>query len=359
MKGDSSKTNIIVKNDTLITSHMKDYTGIIFEDKWICLKPVGRNYNNRMLWEFECSNCHKKIIRTACNIKGCTCECKHHRTFIYSMSFYDWCKQNNHNDWIELWDYDLNDYDIHNIGYSSDCYCWFKCSNHNSSHKSEKYKLSNLTNGCQKGILCRQCNSFAQWGIDNFGENFLNIYWDYDKNTLSPWNISKGSGKKVWIKCYNGFHDSFLTAINNCVKRFCSCPECRKEQNISRLHMKVIKFLKLLNYDISTEFNCSIIAKNPKTNHYLPYDIEVNDLNLIIEVQGEQHYVKNRSYNILMAKRMNISNEESLEYRKWIDNYKKEFAINNGYNYLEIPYTFEKNDEYKNLIINKLKEIKS
>ena len=28
-----------------------------------------------------------------------------------------------------------------------------------------------------------------------------------------------------------------------------------------------------------------------------------------------------------MAKRMNISNEESLEYRKWIDNYKKEFAI--------------------------------
>ena len=60
-----------------------------------------------------------------------------------------------------------------------------------------------------------------------------------------------------------------------------------------------------------------------------------------------------------MAKRMNISNEESLEYRKWIDNYKKEFAINNGYNYLEIPYTFEKNNEYKNFIINKLKKKKN
>ena len=43
--------------------------------------------------------------------------------------------------------------------------------------------------------------SFAEWGIEHFGQNFLKDYWDYEKNTIDPYKISYGSLKKIWIKC--------------------------------------------------------------------------------------------------------------------------------------------------------------
>lgn len=197
MKGEKSKTNIVIKHDTIITSHMIDYTNKTFDNKWVAVRPVGRNYENRMLWEFECLNCHKKVTRSPCNINGCTCDCLKPHSRIFIMSFYDWCKKNNHDDWINLWDYELNVIDIHEVGYSSDKKYWFKCNNNINTHHSELYRLSNLTQGRQNGINCSQCNSFAQWGIDIFGDNFLEKYWDYDKNKVDPWKISRRSGSKI------------------------------------------------------------------------------------------------------------------------------------------------------------------
>ena len=43
-------------------------------------------------------------------------------------------------------------------------------------------------------------DSFAQWGIDTFGEDFLERYWS-SYNTLDPWEIAPQSLKKVWLYC--------------------------------------------------------------------------------------------------------------------------------------------------------------
>lgn len=52
--------------------------------------------------------------------------------------------------------------------------------------------------------------SFAEWGINNLDENFLDKYWDWDKNELNPYEISYGSHKRVWIKCRNkDYHNSY------------------------------------------------------------------------------------------------------------------------------------------------------
>ena len=59
-----------------------------------------------------------------------------------------------------------------------------------------------------RGIRCPYCNnkrvhpkdSFAQWGIDTFGNDFLDKYWS-NKNTLNPWKLAPRSGEKVWIYC--------------------------------------------------------------------------------------------------------------------------------------------------------------
>lgn len=43
-------------------------------------------------------------------------------------------------------------------------------------------------------------DSFAQYGIDILGKDFLDKYWS-NKNTINPWNIKPHSDKKVWISC--------------------------------------------------------------------------------------------------------------------------------------------------------------
>lgn len=198
--------------------------------------------------------------------------------------------------------------------------------------------------------MCNQCNSFAQVGIDKIGDDFLDKYWDYDKNTVDPWDISRASGKEIWLKCPDQKHESHRTNAHLAYKYEYGCPYCSNESNTSKLCKKVINYIESLGYATLQEFNCKIIAKNPKTNHYLPYDIEIPDLKIIIEVQGEQHYEENNLFNKHLAKRENMTYRQSLEYRKWLDDYKMEHALSEGYNFLQIPYWTEKNEDYKVLI---------
>ena len=52
-----------------------------------------------------------------------------------------------------------------------------------------------------------------------------------------------------------------------------------------------------------------------------------------------------------------LNMEEAFKYLKWKDNFKKNYALEQGYNYLEIPYWKVKDDSYKELINNKIKEL--
>lgn len=108
------------------------------------------------------------------------------------------------------------------------------------------------------------------------------------------------------------------------------------------------------------EYETILKCKNPKTSQQLPYDNEVfinENAKLIIEVHGEQHY-KINIWTKDMAKRKHIFPEEEFEYIKWKDQFKKEFALSQGYKYLEIPYWTDNNQtEWKTLIINKLEEL--
>ena len=87
----------------------------------------------------------------------------------------------------------------------------------------------------------------------------------------------------------------------------------------------------------------------------MPFDNEVIDLRLVIEVHGEQHYIPNKVTSVWNRK--DLTPEEQLYKRKLYDRYKKFIAYCNGYYYLEIPYWTEKDESYKELINNKIKEI--
>lgn len=249
-----------------------------------------------------------------------------------------------------------NGIDIWHIGKKSTAKLHFICKN-KSYHE---YSLS--CGDFYKGVRCKYCgrtkyvhplDSFGQWVINNYGENTLNKIWS-DKNAKSPFEYSLGTEKKVWINCINGLHEPKLRQIKNCVQSELRCPFCSENYNSSILEDKIFNYLNTKPYSINREHNCTIIPINPKTKHPLPYDNEIKELKLIIEVHGRQHYEKIGEG----SKWLNgLTPEEYLHQRKLKDRYKKIYAIKNGYNYLEIPYFELKNDNWKNIIDNKINDI--
>lgn len=345
-----------------------------------------------------------------------------------SKSIKQWCIENNRLDVLDRWDYELNEYSPDEISYGTGELYWFKCDKH-LEHKSELKRIGNIL---RRGddIKCNQCNSIAQWFIDN--DLDINDYWDWDKNKdIDIWNIAhannneviwmkcknthhhgsyevhlnsfiRGSrcprcisrkihpkdslgqyiidiygkeflekiwsdkniksafkyapqcNKKAWFKCPIGKHEDHEMKIQNATLRDYRCPQCTKERTESLIEEKTRLYLESLGYTILHEYNCTIKPRNPKTNTIMPFDNEIKELKLIIEVHGKQHYMSD-FYDYRYSKE---EGKYLLHQRQLYDRYKKIYAIQNDYEYLELNWKiFDKKDTYKQMIDDKIKEI--
>ena len=87
------------------------------------------------------------------------------------------------------------------------------------------------------GANCKNCcnkyeNSFAYY-IQIELKRGLNEFWNWEKNEINPYCISKGSGKKVILKCdKTDYHDDYEVEPYSFLKG-CRCPYC------SHFHGKV------------------------------------------------------------------------------------------------------------------------
>lgn len=181
-----------------------------------CVKNDGKYY---------CNNCAIKLFGAN----------KQRKTKLEKgKSFEEWCIEHNRQDVLDRWDYELNNCKPSEICFSTHTKYYLRCPR--NIHKSELKDLHVFTNGQNGSITCKQCNSFAQWGIDHVGEDFLEKYWDYGKNTVNPWKISFGSNKMVYIKCQDkNYHGSYKVQLNNFINGS-RCPFC------CNWHGKVHKF---------------------------------------------------------------------------------------------------------------------
>jgi len=238
-------------------------------------------------------------------------------------SFKDWCIKNNRQDVLDRWDYELNAISPSKIGFGVKQQYYIKCPR--NIHISESKSLNSFTNGHKGTMDCKYCNSFAQWGIDNLGEDFLEKYWDYEKNTVNPWGISKATNKpKVYIKCQeDNSHGSYSMTPNDFYSnRRCSkCNESKGEKRITTyLQNKYI-----INIS-QKEFKGLVGLKNGNLSYdfYLP-----KPYNLLIEYQGEQHerYIKGLH-----------KSKKDFEKQQEHDRRKRLYAKNNNINLLEIWY---------------------
>ncbi|MFQ7208597.1 MAG: zinc-ribbon domain-containing protein [Coprococcus sp.] len=259
----------------------------------------------------------------------------------------------------KMWDYEKNDVDPFTIAPSvRSQMVWLKCINTNY-HPSSLFYPNDIKNKGE-GCLCHYCSKNREfiYKYDSLGYLYPEAVkvWS-SKNDKTPYDYYPQSNQKVWWKCKEGKHEDYLRSISHSTKYDFRCPECSNERIYSMLQEKVTNYVKeKYKYDMLHEGKCNIVPINPKTNCRLPFDNEIQELKLIIEVHGKQHY-EITGFTYLTAKHYGTTVKEELSYQNWKDEYKKKYALDNGYEYLEIPYWTENDESYKILIDNKINEI--
>lgn len=134
-----------------------------------------------------------------------------------------------------------------------------------------------------------------------------------------------------------------------------TCLKCREDQVISFNDMNrghdcaatkssgqiiVEQFLKgKFKYVIESE---TFLCVSPVTKRQLPYDIELIDRKILIEIQGDQHLKFTPHFH---------GTEENFEYQQKKDSYKKRWAESKGYKLLYIYYSDFKNNKYIDKIL--------
>lgn len=208
--------------------------------------------------------------------------------------------------------------------------------------------------------VCDLCNIKGTGGKvhpnDSLGQLYPDVIYIWsNKNDKTAFEYSTKSHAKIYLKCENGIHEDYLKKICDYTRNpFRGCPIC--SNYISSYERLTREYLNTLGYSILHEHNCTIVPINPKTNYPLPLDNEIVELNLICEVMGQQHY-EVTGFHILSAKHNNTTPEEEFKYTCWKDEYKKQYVLDHGYKYLELPYTSFCDDTYKKMIDNKIKTI--
>ncbi len=117
-----------------------------------------------------------------------------------------------------------------------------------------------------------------------------------------------------------------------------------RDSSISSGECVVMRFLKEQGINYKSQYD-TLVCRNPKTGHQLPYDFELVDRKVIIEVQGKQHMEFTKYFH---------TSDEAFEYQKYKDKVKREYAIRNGYGFIELFYEDFKKDRYKSIIIEDL-----
>lgn len=176
-------------------------------------------------------------------------------------------------------------------------------------------------NTIKENLVCEDCKSIVISKSKEFckiedsfemNDKYNKLkYWNYDKNIKLPHEVYKGSTEKFWFVCDN--EHSFkagLAYING--KRATWCPHCA---NL----LKESKMASILKQIVKREFPNSVweydIGFKGIKGGASKYDIYIPEVNLIIECQSEYHD-KKRSF----------------------DKFKREFAINKGYYYIDVDY---------------------
>lgn len=299
-------------------------------------------------------------------------------------SFAERCKNNDRQNYLDLWDYELNEMSPHDVSCGAGKRYFFKCPR--NIHSSEERQMLSITRH-KLQPYCAKCNSLGQYMIDNLGSDAIDKYWS-DQNTKSPFDVLRGNKESVWIKCDNILHPDYqiaalhftrghrcsvccdrkiIAGINDvatthpwCVKYFknqddakrCSfgsenryifkCPICNTEKEmaiwvliaygfscnmcgdgVSYPNKFMYNVLSQLKQRGNLMFESEKVFEWSKFDDDMTrriYDFWIDDNQIVIEVHGRQHFEDCSKGSCF----------RSLSYEQENDLFKRELAIKNG-----------------------------
>jgi hypothetical protein len=202
-----------------------------------------------------------------------------------------------------------------------------------NNHQWDTCNPSRFNNGVRCKVCDGQCSNDAKVRFDRLLE-------ERGDKALSEY---LSANTKVVIKFGNCGHIAD-TLTPSRYKLRNQCPLCSNQQKESRLATFTKEMSKQLFNCVEFEYK---ILKNESTQYYLPFDVYIPSKNALIEVQGQQHYEYNKMYH---------KNEKDFQYRQELDQLKKEWAILNGYKFIEIDIR-KHTEETVLKLLNKLKNM--
>lgn len=255
-------------------------------------------------------------------------------------SFAQWCRDNGHEDWLGLWDYEKNDIEPDEVTYGTKNKFWFKCQN--ETHLSYLCSITDF----RRGYRCPICSSHKIVAGINDVATINPEYVKYFVNPLDAEKISISSHKIIEFKCPNCGYKHKGNLFNE-IKRHFSCPVCDDGMSwCSKFVLCVLNQLKNKNnFEVYPEhvFNWSRKDKIHGTKRYDFLCVQNNEI--IIEVHGKQHY--NGGFETFGGK--------NLEEEQANDIFKYNLAIHNGIkkeNYVIIDARESSVDWIKSSIMN-------
>ena len=144
--------------------------------------------------------------------------------------------------------------------------------------------------------------------------------WNFIMNgDLTPYNITCGSGVKVWWKCKKCNHE-WQTSVGSRTNLKSGCPNCCSSK------------MEGLIYNILTKHHIKFKTQHKfddcKNIFPLPFDFYLEDYNATVEAQGEGHYQPIKFFG----------GEEKFEKQQIRDQIKRDYCKDNDIKLIEIPY---------------------
>lgn len=194
-------------------------------------------------------------------------------------------------------------------------------------------------NDVSKGKRCPYCSGKQLCGVReceicfqrSYASHPQSQYWS-KKNNVQPIEVFKNSNAMYWHYCEN-CNEDFETTPDRISVLKTWCPKCKRQtEGILR------KWLKEYGFIVKIEGKYDWCRSNK--GELLPFDCIIEDLMLIIELDGCQHFKQ-------------VWNWQSPETRQTIDIYKMKCALEQGYSVIRLlqnDVRFDKNNWKEKLI---------
>ena len=202
--------------------------------------------SNKEVW-LKCERGHSYRVKMLNHKKGGCPYCSGHKTLA---GFNDLATT--HPSLVKEWDYEKNQIKPTEISKGCIKNVWWKCNKGHTFSMTPNVRTS-------RGLRCPYCSGQRVLaGYNDIVTTNPEIIeeWDFAKNEIKPEEISKGSGKKVWLKCERGH--SYKTTLPSRLSGH-KCNICSGN-----------KVLKGYN-DIATTDPELLLVWNDK--HYTPYEL--------------------------------------------------------------------------------------